>query len=511
MKKNLIKILVLGLVLTITSCGKDYLSTDPEKQLTDEQMFSNINNARAALNGTYRLLYQQLSGEQQDGHTSIMISMDYLGEDVVMSGRGTDAFYYTYRWLRHRETESAQVLFAYRLYYRIISNANIILERIDSVPDATAMDKQTIKGEALALRAFGHFMLVQLFGKRYDGTNYPQNPVNSQFGVPIMLKHSLLPQNRATVEANYFVINQDLDNAIILLDGAPKRPYKTHIDKSVALGLKARVLLTQERFAEAVTVALQAVQGYDLMSNREYLSGFNNIQNDEWMWGITQKEEQIPTEGSFYGFMSSNFNSVHTRTNAKMINKQLYNSISATDIRKKMWCDDPNDVVNFPGIVAGNSLKPIPNQMRVQYMHNKFRVSNPVSRAGDIPLMRASEMYLIAAEGYVRSSPVNNAEAANTLYRLAKQRDTAYTLSESTGNTLRGEIWDQRRIELWGEGFRFLDLKRQNLALSRGNRNTTGVNSSWASVTSVAAGDNRWQWKIPQREKDANPSMPQNP
>lgn len=51
--------------------------------------------------------------------------------------------------------------------------------------------------------------------------------------------------------------------------------------------------------------------------------------------------------------------------------------------------------------------------------------------------------------------------------RPAKNRDASYTLSTNTGQALIDEIMVQRRVELWGEGFRFLDLKRLNLPLDR--------------------------------------------
>ena len=84
-----------------------------------------------------------------------------------------------------------------------------------------------------------------------------------------------------------------------------------------------------------------------------------------------------------------------------------------------------------------------------------------------------------------------------------------YTLSTNTGQALKEEIYVQRRIELWGEGFRFYDLKRLNLPLDR-----TGANHNAnliSDVFTVAAGDPRWQWVIPQDALNANPLLVQNP
>jgi hypothetical protein len=80
--------------------------------------------------------------------------------------------------------------------------------------------------------------------------------------------------------------------------------------------------------------------------------------------------------------------------------------------------------------------------------------------------------------------------------------------STSTGVTLINEVLLQRRVELWGEGHRFLDLKRTNAAL---NRNGTNAIASVALLFDVAPGDVRWEFLIPRREINANPAIVQNP
>ena len=55
----------------------------------------------------------------------------------------------------------------------------------------------------------------------------------------------------------------------------------------------------------------------------------------------------------------------------------------------------------------------------------------------------------------------------------------------------------QRRIELWGEGFRFYDLKRTDSPL---NRNGANHNGSLVGLYTVPAGDKQWQFLIPQNE-----------
>ena len=125
---------------------------------------------------------------------------------------------------------------------------------------------------------------------------------------------------------------------------------------------------------------------------------------------------------------------------------------------------------------------------------------------GDPVYMRAGEMYLIEAEAKAR---LNDATAQDVLFTFVSNRNPAYVKSTNTGQALVDEIILQRRMDLWGEGFRFFDLKRLNQAL---NRSCANYASSVGLIATVAAGDNAWQWMIPKDEFNANPNItPQNP
>jgi len=139
-------------------------------------------------------------------------------------------------------------------------------------------------------------------------------------------------------------------------------------------------------------------------------------------------------------------------------------------------------------------------------MNRKFLATSSSLSTGDLPLMRAAEMYLIEAEARARMG--ENGAAQDALFALVSKRDAGYTKSTATGQDLINEILIQRRIELWGEGFRFQDLKRTNSPLDRTGANHT---TSLALEMSVPADDVRWVYMIPQREINANPAVVQNP
>jgi hypothetical protein len=192
--------------------------------------------------------------------------------------------------------------FPYRAYYRIIRNANTIINATDAAIGSVE-DKNIVKGQALIYRAFCHYQLVQLFGKRYEN-----GVTNSQLGVPIILTVGSESFPRATVEEVYAQINKDLDEANILLERYTK-PNNSHLDLRVAQGLKARVSLTQGNWSIAAEYANKARIGKTLMSANDYVSGFNDYNNKEWMWGSHINEVQTQYFGNFGAYMSRNYQS----------------------------------------------------------------------------------------------------------------------------------------------------------------------------------------------------------
>ena len=106
-----------------------------------------------------------------------------------------------------------------------------------------------------------------------------------------------------------------------------------------------------------------------------------------------------------------NFNSTVLRTQPRAINATLWNSIPATDIRKQ--CRD----------LTGATVPVPPGGARVPYQNKKYLAKSDALSTGDVPYMRAAEMYLIEAEARARQG--NNTAAQDALFTLKKNRDAA--------------------------------------------------------------------------------------
>ncbi|QNK63080.1 RagB/SusD family nutrient uptake outer membrane protein [Pedobacter sp. PAMC26386] len=490
--KNKLFIPLAAFALSMGACKKDYLVKSPTDAVSDEAIFLTTTNAMAALNGIHRSMFLQYFNQDQGGQGSVNLNVDYMGEDLVNTVSVTA--YGNYKWINHRTaiTASSTNNFVYSFYYRIIANANAIINNIDKATGSIA-DKNQIRAEALTYRAWAHFALVQLFAIRYDA-----NGNNTQLGVPLItatVTANTPGQPRATVEAVYTQVNADLDAAIAAYANATPRQFKSHFNINVTKGIKARVALTQGKWAIAAQNASEAASGFNLMTNAQYLAGFNSISNPEWMWGTYQQEDQTTYFYSFFAYMGT-FNSTANRTNPKRINSVLYDKIAAADVRKGLW--DPT---------GKNTAFPVPaGGVRSTYMQRKFTNAGTTS-VGDVVNMRVAEMYLIEAEA--RANAGETSKAQTVLNTLASARNPSYVLSTNTGQALLDEIYIQRRIELWGEGFRFFDLKRLNLPLDRTGGNAT---VAIANTLSVPAGGPIWQWAFPQDEINSNPNLGgQNP
>lgn len=494
MKKIIISLVFIFAVSAFfSSCKKDYLETVPTDAVSAGSATLTTDNAWAALNGIHRALYVRYGSQGRGGIGAYYYHHDEVADDMVFNYATWTTWV---RWLMVDETSSYNRA-DYLMFYEWIANANALINGITEATTGEPADRDAIVGEALLYRAFCHFQLVQNYAKRYK-----VGGGNSQLGVIYMTENTTEGQARNTVEEVYTNINADIDQAITLLNGYTMK-NKSHLNVDVARGLKARVALTMGNWSTAVTFADQVIPNHSLMGFDTYAQGFriNSESESEFIWASQIQSDQTDKWANFGAYVSRNFSSSSIRANPRSISSKLYDMISATDVRKTLW-----DPTGEHLALQASGIEIVSNAKRYPYTNQKFIAVDPGDSRVDVPHMRVSEMYLIKAEALAHQG--QDTPAAQALFDMVTVRDPAYVLSSNTGAALLEEILVQRRIELWGEGFRFADLKRLDLPLDR-----TGANHSTSIVNGVfeiPAGDPRWQLAIPQDEMDANPNMVQN-
>lgn len=486
--KRILLIAAPVLMLMVAGCKKSYLETVPSDAASEAQIFSKINAVNAALGGMYKEMFTFAvgGGSHSDyGQKSYDLSIDLMGNDMVVHSQGYGWYNTTYQYTNWGLATTAQMPdFAWFRYYDMIKQANKLYNFVDGVTDATATQKESIKGQALGMRAYCYYYLINYYQQTYKG--HETAP-----GVPIYTSDTTGGKPRGTVQDVYNRIIADLTEAETLLTGKT-RASKNEIDVKVVQGLRARVALVMEDWATAATYANKARQGYAPMTSAQYtaFNGFSSVTNPEWMWGSVISASEATIYASFWSHMDIRTGGYAALGQQKKITKALYDQIPAGDVRKTVFVT--------PG--TGTSSNPDYNQIK----HQVPDVSNRWQ--ADYLYMRAAEMYLIEAEALARQG--QDAPARTVLEALVQARYPAYSAAGFSGAALVNEVLLQRRIELWGEGFSLLDIKRLNQGLNRptgaGNHGAPNFNPV---VYTTPPHDPRFLMRIPQRELDNNASM----
>ncbi|MDR1762972.1 MAG: RagB/SusD family nutrient uptake outer membrane protein [Dysgonamonadaceae bacterium] len=137
-------------------------------------------------------------------------------------------------------------------FYQSIAAANHVLEAIETLKaegNTENMDAQ--KGEALMLRAYSHFILVNIFGKTY------KDPTASakDLGVTYMTepeKHVIMQYERNSVAEVYDLIAKDIEEGLPLIDDASYTQKSYHFSKSAANAFASQFYLYKRDYAKAV-------------------------------------------------------------------------------------------------------------------------------------------------------------------------------------------------------------------------------------------------------------------
>lgn len=473
------------------------------------------------------------------GYPAQMLARDFMGQDIAANmGGGAEFFQYWYACSRALGPQYMICQVPWTVYYNWIKNCNTVISLAGAEP---AADKIEGAGIAYAMRAFFYQDLAQMFAQKTYGEDKEAETV------PLVTEDATVDfahNPRATNEKMWAFIISDLDKAETYLENYDRGSDKTKPNLSVVYGLKARAYLVMQDWANAEKYAKLAQTGYEVMSADEYTSretGFNTP-NESWMfcmkynaddrcilendgdcsWGTQMSLELDPATNEGY---ASGFGA------PKIIDRHLYSTIPATDCRKKCFIDfsvnnlskeqqleKVAEYSDYPSWILNSASKAKLSSPAGFAL--KFRLaggeeghkSQYIGYLQSIPLMRVEEMKLIEAEA---AGMQDLARGKQLLEAFAKTRDPQYVYgkhNEAYGNTstsaFQNEVWWQRRVELWGEGFSTFDIKRLNKGIIR---NYSGTNHQedyrWNTTTPP-------QWMtycIVQSETNYNYSCSQNP
>lgn len=507
MKKIIYLLFTVTFTIFLFSCSDDQLETAPTDSVSGPVLFSTTDGAQVAMNGVYRMLFTSSTAwtpgntHQNFGVMSTKLYTSLMAEDMVQDAQGNGWFYFDYRFdVRSRYTSDSWRPYAtWNYYYQIVSNVNYIIAQEEILPgDPAVVDN--IMAQAYAMRAYAYFILIQSFQQTYVGNQDAP-------GVPVYTEPTnaqTVGKGRGTVEEVYTQINSDLDTAIELFSGnKDSQEHKSHLDYYVASGIKANVMMVQNKWSEAAEHASEALSKPDLdfITGSDLHSGFNNRNLSSVLWGAEVIADQSGIYASFFAHMDARADR-YARSSRKCIYNWLYDQIPSSDARKSWW--------NGPTDGGTNDTKP--------YNQYKFRYSELSTDLGDYIFMRAEEMQLVKAEALARAGQLELAKDAlaelmalrnptgyeQTIDGLVMSND--YTMgSIGTPTTLLDMIILQRRIELWGETERIFDVLRMKTGFDRRAPNSN--HSAIPNFNTLDPQNKEFILTIPQKEFDGNPNM----
>ena len=519
MKLNKISVIAIASTLLV---GCVDLDTEPMgSTVTENQKLATLDEnperAEAGVNGITTMFSIYMNGNpgyenhNDFGYPSVMLFTDSRGTDLVSEDIGYNWFSagldFTDRNYKAFATENI-----WNTLYNQIYTANLVANSVDSLSADPTM--QFYAAQAYAIRAFDYFNLAQLYQFTYKGNeDKPCVPLILNWNSDQIASEGCA---RATVQQVYDQIMLDLNVAVSLLESAEannfKRADKRYVNLAVAKGLRARVELVMNNWDAAYADAMDVIN-----SGEAKLNGideckkptFSDSSEQNWLWGIIIAEtDRVVTSGivnwpSHMGSLNYGYASVGAW---RMISKKLYNSIPSTDVRKGWWLNGNKVSSNLSkeqqAYVTSEAKCPAYTQVKFAPYKDEIYTS---TNANDIPLMRIEEMYLIAAEAMCMGA--NGSDPVSAINFLASQfivpcRDKAFAPSVASQEDAMNIIWQQRRIELWGEGISWFDIMR----LKKGvDRRGTGFEPDL--VFNIDASDPILIYQIPEREIEGNPML----
>lgn len=541
MKKILYTVLALASASTLTGCIEE---TNPlTGYVTEDQAANAPNSFKGFVDAiTTNLIgqfdYSPVKQYPFDyGYPSFFLQRDVMGQDIALTYSGSH--YSSWAFCEAQGPEWAIPQVPVTAYYSWIKNCNTVISMYNASPSELHASGA---GIAYAIRAMLYMDLARIYSQK----TYIQDPDDLSAVVVTEsttdYAHNGRKTNREIWEDR---IIPDLDMADDLLAGFV-RDNKYVPDQSVVYGLKARAYLYMGKWDLAEQYARDAQAGYSIMTADQYLDRDNgfNTPNDSWMFGLTFRSndpcilendadsswgsimslEIIPSGGNGCGY-AANYGA------QLVIDHHLYNTIPHSDFRRNCFIDF--DAANLEGDALVEFLEDYSDYAEAlaetpvgeDYKFGlggfslKFRVAGGDAGHRDqyigftqaVPLMRVEEMKLIEAEA---AGMQNEGRGVQLLTEFALSRDPQFVYGQHNeqyyGNNsqFQNEVWWQRRVELWGEGFATFDIKRFGKGIIRSYSGTNHIEEYRWNV------ENTPQWMtlcIGGTDADYNYALIQNP
>jgi tetratricopeptide (TPR) repeat protein len=453
------------LVCTTSACRKFIEVPLPGTETFPRDVYSGDLTATAAVVGIYGDMIKN-NGLASGGTQSITFLCGLSADELQNYATGTAQrqFYENAINANNPSVESAIWDPAYHYIYR----ANAVLEGLAQSSGVTLDTKKQLQGEALFIRAFFHFYLVNLFGDvpYLDSTDYRINIVKA----------------RTPAATVYQRIISDLQEAQSKLSAAYITRERVRPNKWAATAFLARAYLYTGDWAKAEAQATKVIEqesDYSLDS----LNGVFLKNSKEAIWQLMPNNTSGVNTWEGNNFILTT-GPASEGTNSAVLSRHLRQSFESGDQRRINWVDS---------IAVNNGSNVVSYFFSYKY---KIQIGTALKEYSMV--LRLAELYLLRAEARAQQGNINGARSDLDMIR---QRAGLAGTTANTKAALLAAIAHERRVELFTEwGHRWFDLKRTaqaDVILD------TIKASSWQATDIL--------FPIPQNERALNANLTQNP
>ena len=454
--KNIYKLLFVTILsFSVISCD-DYVDYDPSETYTivADDYFTSSSDYESALVGVYDvtqwILYNVMIGEIASDNS---LAGGESATDVIGLQKIDDMLH---------DPENDQLTSIWQFMYEGVNRANYLFENKDKL-DFTRKDE--LYGEVHFLRAFFYFELVKIFGDVPLFTNSRLTAIDSG------------TLQRSSASDVYAQIESDLNAAIAALPA--EKSVNGRATSFTAHALLGKVYLYQDKFDQAAAILDPLIGAYGLPERPASVFLKSGENGAESVYEIQHTKDSnwyawdyVPqgTEGNFavihHGIRGYVGDVYQSGWSFNVPTQDLVDAFPAGDKRKDVsvldivkWADDT-------GAEYGEGYE------HTGYFNHKYIPRQGESSAQqelnfgtNYRAIRYADVLLMAAEANNRKSSPDTQAAQDYLNEVRKRAfGNESNASTSTGATLTQEIWDERRLELAGEGHRFFDLVRTGQA-----------------------------------------------
>lgn len=430
----------------------------PNTQVAGETVFANTNTATAALTNIYSEIRENnlISGSVR---ISDLFGL-YADELDLFATFRTDLLeFYNHTIVPRNITVSS----IWNNSYGLIFASNSVIDGLKNSVAIPQEEKDQLIGEALFLRAFLHFYLVNLFGDipYISTTDFQENTKASKM----------------TVADAYQKIIIDLSEAKELLSDSYISLERTRPNRGTVSALLSRVYLYMEDWEKAEMESTSIINNTNLYVWENDLGKVFLRESTSTIWQFKPNAEGENTEEApIFIFVTGPPPLI-------ALTSSLINAFEPTDMRRNQWIGDVSDSDG--------------TDTWYHAFKYKEQSNTPTSLEYTI-LFRLGEQYLIRAEARAQLGDITGAqEDLNAIRNRAGLGDT----SAATTSDLLDAILQERQVELFTEfGHRWFDLKRTG----RASEILAPLKPGWQDTDILLP--------IPETELLINPNLlPQNP